>query len=93
MSDKINDKIQKQYFKTDKAMLRQSYKNFINKRLVKLIDGYAGDIAAVHMSSPDAVSNLLQDLENPESDAFETYLDGVETAIVNAIRSSAKARR
>ena len=84
----IDERIQKRYFKTDKATITSAGKKSVNKRLVKLIDGFAGDIAALHLSSVSDISALLMDLNDPNSDAFEAYLDGVEAGIINAIRAS-----
>ena len=90
MKDK--QRILKQYFKTEKATLTSAYKKSVNRRLVKIIDGFAGDIAGIHLGSSDSVNNFLADLNNPGSDAFEVYLDGVERAIADAARISAKER-
>ena len=82
--------ITKQTTKTEKATISSASKKSLNRRLIKLADGYVGDIAALHMNSSSDVANLLQQLNDPNSAAFDAYLDGIEAAITNAIRVSNK---
>ena len=87
--DNINKRIQKQYFRTDKGYTRYNPRA-VNERCEKLIEGMAGDIIGDFVDGGSELHALLEDLDDPGSDAAGELLGAYWEGVKAAAKASAK---